>query len=299
MPKSPNASEQFVNYLKLARLHQPVGNWLFFWPFAWGALMVAHKYSVPMKSVVGPMSIYALGSILLRSAACVWNDICDVDIDRAVERTKTRPLASGALPITGAYVYLAGLSLACMSLLFYATEQAWYQGLFGFFILNSLYPLMKRVSNWPQAWLGLAINWGFVVAWLDTHENETNMLFFICAMSSLTCWTITYDSIYACQDAVDDAKLGVKSTALLFGSRLKALISLFAAGFIVLLAIAGHLNGQGRLFYLVSVEGAALHICWQVYTLDPKNPTDCRNKFLSNTKLGAIVATGLWLDTQF
>jgi len=297
MATSPRTQyDTLIDYLKLARLHQPVGNWLFFWPFAWSALMAARQFSVPALSLVQPISLYAIGSVLLRSAACVWNDICDIDIDRAVERTKTRPLASGVLSRRGALAYLAALTAACMALLHFASDQAWYQGLFGLFVLNSLYPLMKRFTHWPQAWLGLAINWGFVVAWLEFSDQKIDTTFMTCVMLSMACWTIFYDSIYACQDMADDLRLGVKSTAILFGTWFRPIIAAFAASFIFLLAVAGSLNGQGALFFLVSVLGAAAHVTWQLYTLDTKNPSDCKSKFLSNVKLGWIVATGLALD---
>jgi len=155
---------------------------------------------------------------------------------------------------------------------------------------------MKRVTHWPQAWLGLAINWGFIVAWLDRSDQRFDITIVTCVMSSMACWTIFYDSIYACQDMVDDAKLGVKSTAILFGAWFRPVITMFAVMFILLLAMAGVLNGQGPLFFLVSVLGAAAHVTWQLYTLDTKNPADCKSKFLSNVKLGWIVAAGLALD---
>jgi len=155
---------------------------------------------------------------------------------------------------------------------------------------------MKRFTHWPQAWLGLAINWGFVVAWLDRSNQQFDSAVVGCVMASMACWTIFYDSIYACQDMVDDAKLGVKSTAILFGSWFRPVVTMFGASFIALFAVAGALNGQGLFFYLVSVLGAAAHVTWQLYTLDTKNPTDCKSKFLSNVKLGWIVAAGLALD---
>jgi len=125
--------------------------------------------------------------------------------------------------------------------------------------------------------------------WFDTS-------FIACVMLSMACWTIFYDSIYACQDLADDKRLGVNSTAILFGAWFRPIITSFAATFVFLLALAGVLNGQGSLFFLISVLGAALHITWQLYTLDTSNPNDCKSKFLSNVKLGWIVAIGLALD---
>jgi len=291
------STEEVLNYLKLARLNKPVGIWLFFWPFAWSGLMAARRESIPASSIIQPLLLYGLGSVFLRSAACVWNDLCDIDIDRAVERTKTRPLASGAVSPPGAYLYLAFLSAACLALLSLTSDTAWYQGLFGFFFLNSLYPLMKRVTSWPQAWLGLAINWGFIVVWMDLVVAQSGDLkFIICIMLALASWTIFYDSIYACQDMADDAKLGVKSTALLFGPWIRPILFLFASLFTSLLAASGILNGQGPIFFMFSVGGASLHLSWQLFTLKISDPGDCQRKFLSNVKVGWIVAIGLWLD---
>jgi len=117
-------------------------------------------------------------------------------------------------------------------------------------------------------------------------------------MVSMECWTIFYDSVYACQDLADDIRLGVKSTAILFGSWFRPIIAAFAGSFVILLAVAGMLNGQGPLFFLVSVLGAAAHVTWQLSTLDTNSPDDCKNKFLSNVKLGWIVAIGLALDSS-
>lgn len=260
--------------------------------------MAAHRESIPAASIARLLLVYGAGSVAVRSAACVWNDICDIDFDRAVERTKTRPLASGAISTGGAYLYLAGLTLACTALLYLASDQAWYQGLFGLFFLNSLYPLMKRVVFWPQAWLGFAINWGFIVAWKDLAgpAQSKDVQFMACNILALACWTIFYDSIYACQDMVDDAKAGVKSTALLFGSWIRPILFLFGLLFASLLTAAGRLNNQGPLFYWISIGGTTLHLIWQLFTLDIHNPADCRSKFLSNVNLGWVVAIGLWMD---
>ncbi|KAJ3936557.1 MAG: UbiA prenyltransferase family-domain-containing protein [Lentinula lateritia] len=289
------------NYYRLARMHAPVGTFLFFWPFAYALLMSAYKTNMPLSALITRLVVYGVGSLTLRSAACVWNDICDVDFDRQVERTKVRPLASGAVSMAGAYTYLISLTLAFVATLYMLeSKEAFYQGVFDVAVLNLIYPLMKRVTYLPQAWLGLAINWGFVVAWVDvsgrsvTSWHDFEVLAY--GMVSLASWTIVYDTIYACQDLNDDKRAGVKSTALLFGSYLPAILRLFAAIYIGSLAYIGYLNGQGAWFYGVSVIGSAVHMLWQLGTHNPMNAANCKERFDSNINLGGIVTGGLLVD---
>ncbi|KAJ3716988.1 UbiA prenyltransferase family [Lentinula raphanica] len=291
------------NYYRLARLHAPVGTFLVFWPFAYALLMSAYKINMPLEDLIIRLAVYGFGSFTLRSAACVWNDICDVGFDRQVERTRARPLASGAVSMTGAYIYLILFILAFVaSLYMLESEAAFYQGVFDVVVLNLVYPLMKRVTYFPQAWLGLAINWGFVIVWFDVSGqglswNDLEVPAY--GMVSLASWTIIYDTIYACQDLKDDRRVGVKSTALLFGSYLSMILRLVAVVYISALAYIGYLNGQGAWFYGVSVIGSAIHMIWQLGTHDPINSTNCKERFDSNINLGGIVAGGLFVDYLF
>jgi len=186
--------------------------------------------------------------------------------------------------------------LITLMLLRVTNDAAWRVGLYGVFPLHALYPLMKRWTHWPQAWLGLAMNWGVPVAWLTVLQRSLDrrvpLLLFVGAFA----WTILYDTIYACQDRKDDVKAGVKSTAVLFGSRVKEISVLFAVLFVAGLYYAGVYNHQGQLYYLVSVGGAALHCTWQLFSFNPEDHKDCLNKFIANHHIGYIVWVGQLLD---
>ncbi|KAJ3751963.1 hypothetical protein EV360DRAFT_75770 [Lentinula raphanica] len=200
--------------------------------------------------------------------------------------------------MAGAYTYLISLTLAFVATLcMLEFEEAFYQGVFDNAILNVIYPLMKRITYLPQAWLGLAINWGFVVAWVNVSGRGSSMTwddFKILAYGvvSLASWTIVYDTIYACQDLNDDKRAGAKSTALLFGSYLPYLPP-------STVSYIGYFNGQGVWFYTVSVIGSAIHMNWQLGTHSPMNAASCNERFDSNISLGGIVAGGLLADYLF
>ncbi|EGO19684.1 hypothetical protein SERLADRAFT_479380 [Serpula lacrymans var. lacrymans S7.9] len=256
--------------------------------------MAAYSVDLPLKSIMTQLSMYAIGSTLLHSAACVINDICDVDFDRQVERTKSRPLPAGIISIREATTFLIVLTVAATSMLLLTSPTAGLVGLLGIFPLHALYPLMKRWTWWPQAWLGLAMNWGYPVAWLSiTTLNLPVVATFFCGT---ICWSIFYDTIYACQDREDDVKAGVGSTAVLFGSWIRPILTGFATTFIACVVYAGMLNGQGLAYYVVSCGGGAIHMCWQLLSWDMKLPSSCLAKFRSNGDLGYILLAGMLLD---
>jgi len=160
-------------YFELTRLHKfPAGSLLVFWPCAWGLTMAAYRNSMPPAELILKLIGYLVGSTLLHNAACIINDICDIDFDRQVERTKTRPLASGAVSVFEAVLLLVVHLIVCLWMLSWTNNSAWTWGLVGIFPLHGLYPLMKRWTDWPQAWLGLAMNWGFTI----TLSSESDRL---------------------------------------------------------------------------------------------------------------------------
>ncbi|KAJ4488364.1 hypothetical protein J3R30DRAFT_3730294 [Lentinula aciculospora] len=291
---SDTKSSALSNYHHLARMHAPVGVFLFFWPFAYAVLMSAYKTDMPFSVLITRLAVYGVGSLTLRSAACVWNDICDVDFDRQIGEAHESPPPRLWCHFDGWSLRLPYLTnLRFRRLL--ESKEAFYHGVFDIAVLNLIYPLMKRVTYLPQVWLGLAINWGFVVAWVDvsghstTTWNDFEVLGY--GMVSLASWTIVYDTIYACQDLNDDKRAGVKSTALLFGSYLPVILRLFAAIHIGSLAYVGYLNGQAVWFYGVSVIGSAVHMLWQLQTHEPMKAANCKLHFDSNIGLGGIVAS--------
>ncbi|KIJ05980.1 hypothetical protein PAXINDRAFT_121913 [Paxillus involutus ATCC 200175] len=283
-------------YLEVSRLHNfPVGSERVFWPCAWASTSAAYRTAATFD--VLSFHVLALGfvCIFLHSAGCVINDILDVECDRRVERTKSRPLPSGELSLGSALMFLAALTGGGLLGLSLTTPAAFRIALFAIFPLYTLYPLMKRWTNWPQAWLGLTMNWGIFVAWTwmaEMHDYYTPTVLYAGAWV----WTIIYDTIYASQDKDDDAKTGIGSTAVVFGRWVRQTLSLFALIFVVFLAYAGVTNHQSVVYFVVSVGGAGLHLFWQLATVDFDEPADCSDKFVSNSSLGFIVWLGILLD---
>ncbi|KZT02375.1 UbiA prenyltransferase [Laetiporus sulphureus 93-53] len=281
-------------YWELARMHKfPAGSILVFWPCVWGYLLSPGSAGLSPRELTVHIFALLVGSTLLHSAACTINDICDIDFDRQVERTKNRPLVTGAVSIFGATVFLALQVLVFFAMLASVNQTALLCGTFGVFPLHAFYPLMKRITWWPQAWLGLAMNWGLPTAWLIAAPKDVKST----AMWALTfgafCWTIVYDTIYGCQDREDDVTAGVKSTALLFGDFVKPILAMFATVFVASLGYAGVVTGRSAVYFVLAVGGCAAHLSWQLLTLRADNPEDCWRKFNANGYLGYIVAGGM------
>ncbi|KAJ7206090.1 UbiA prenyltransferase family [Mycena pura] len=290
------AKSTWYNYYKLTRLHKfPHGNILSFWPAAWALAMAAFSINLPFRKLLAQTFMFAVRSTLLHSAACILNDICDIDFDRQVERTKNRPLVTGAISVTGATILLSTFVLASIVLLAMCSPSVLLWGLPGIFPFHALYPLMKRWTWWPQAWLGLAMNWSVLVAWISI-TGRINLQTVGILFAGTICWTIVYDTIYACQDRKDDIAAGIKSTALLFGTYICPILYLFTAAFIACLTYAGISNHQGLPFFLISVGGAVAFFVWQFVTWHVDDVNDCAAKFAANGNLGLIIWVGMILD---
>ncbi|KAH7922350.1 UbiA prenyltransferase [Leucogyrophana mollusca] len=282
---------------ELARFHIfPSGITPIFCSCAWGLTMAAYRGGLPPSSLARDIVTYFLVSTLVHGANCVLNDILDRDIDRQeFLRTKNRPVAAGVISVFAAIVYMFALLAPCLLLLAYTDPLTFKLGLFGVFPLQALYPTMKRITNWPQLWLGLAMNWGCPVAWVYLLGNVDLRVPAALFVGSV-CWTIVYDTIYACQDRKEDAKLRVGSTAVLFGNQLRPILAIFATVFVASLAYAGILNSQKLPYFLISVGGAAAHLGWQIGTLNPDDAKDCWKKFEAGGNLGYIVWGGMIAD---
>ena len=284
-------------YARLARLDRPIGTWLLLLPCWWGMglglLNDNGWYQINLKFILY-MALFAVGALVMRGAGCCWNDITDKDIDAKVARTRTRPIAAGDISIKQALVFLA---IQCLIGLIILLQFNFLTIIIGIaaVILVVIYPYMKRVTYWPQAWLGLTFNWGILVGFTAISQMISfNMLFLY--LSGI-CWTLGYDTIYAHQDKEDDALIGVKSTALRFGDKTKFWLVGFYSATIFFIGLAGANMGAGLIFWLI-LPLAALHLVWQIKKLDIAAPQNCLRLFKSNRNFGilvfiAIIAAGI------
>jgi 4-hydroxybenzoate polyprenyltransferase len=270
----------FQPYARLARIDRPVGIWLTLFPCL--AALVQASGGIPSARV---LVIFTLGAVLMRSAGSTVNDIADRKFDAHVERTRFRPLASGAITTRAALIFLAvELALAASLLVFLSP----FTRLVAVSVvpLVFLYPFCKRFTYWPQAVLGAAFNWGMLMAWSEVtgHIPFGAVLMWLGAVA----WQIGYDSIYGYVDARDDARLGLRSTALLFGARGKFFISLFYALAVLAWIVGGWMLGMSNLYQMGMVIIAA-HLAWQIYRFDLDRPDLNFRMFLSNVGTGALL----------
>lgn len=298
-PKLGSFAAQIVNksptplqpYLKLMRLDRPIGSWLLFWPCGWSIAMSATPGSFPD---LGMLALFGLGAVVMRGAGCTINDMWDKDIDDKVSRTKDRPLVSGALSLSDAFIFLGGqLGLGLLILL----QLNWYSIILGASSLGLvvIYPLMKRVTYWPQLILGMTFNWGALLGW-SAVQGSCDWSVCLPLYVSGICWTIIYDTIYAHQDKAEDLLLGIKSTAIKFGEKTKYWLSGFGSTMVLSLLMAGMQCDQTWPYY-TSVVVVAGHLCRQMMTLDINSSEDCSKKFISNKYVGLLLFTGILLGT--
>ncbi|KAI5057750.1 hypothetical protein GOP47_0027765 [Adiantum capillus-veneris] len=235
------------------------------------------------------VALFGTGAVLLRGAGCTINDLLDHDIDCKVERTKARPIACGAVtPIQG-LTFLGLQLLLGLGILLQLNTFSQILGASSLLLVGT-YPLFKRWTYWPQAFLGLTFNWGALLGWAAVKGSIDVSIVGPLYLAGI-CWTLVYDTIYAHQDKFDDVKVGVKSTALYFGQWTKLWLTGFGAVTVCSLFVAGHNAELGWPFH-VCLLGAAAHLCWQVSTVDLQSRVDCNLKFVSNKWFGAIVFSG-------
>ncbi|MGK2908611.1 MAG: 4-hydroxybenzoate octaprenyltransferase [Sphingobium sp.] len=263
----------------LARFDRPIGWWLLFWPGAW-AIALAGGVVARWDMVLW----FLLGSIVMRGAGCVYNDIVDRDLDRKVARTAARPLASGAISLKVAWVWLVVLSLIGLVVLLQLRPYAQVVALASL-ALVAAYPFMKRITWWPQAWLGLVFSWAALVGWSEIAGALT--LPGLTLYAGCILWVIGYDTIYALQDREDDALIGVRSSALRMGTRVRAGVTLFYAGALLCWG-AAIWQVRPQMLALFALLPMALHLCWQVATLK-EDGADPLIKFRSNRFAGLLM----------
>jgi 4-hydroxybenzoate polyprenyltransferase len=272
-------------YLLLARLDRPIGVWLLFLPGLWGILLAG----APAWQSVWLLALFAVGSVVMRAAGCVVNDLWDRDIDRQVARTAGRPLASGALRARHALVFLALLLLAGLAVLLQLNRLA--QGLgVASLLLVALYPLAKRVTWWPQLMMGFTFGFGAPLGYAAASGRIDAA--WVALYGAAILWDLGFDTIYAHQDREDDALVGVKSTARLFAERTRPFLAACYAGAMALLALAGWLAGLSVWFYPALLLPGAL-LARQVVALDIDDPGLCLRLFRANREVGLAVGLAI------
>ncbi|ONI32052.1 hypothetical protein PRUPE_1G346400 [Prunus persica] len=274
-------------YAKLARLDRPIGTWLLAWPCMWSITLAASPGHLPDFKM---MTIFGCGALLLRGAGCTINDLLDRDIDTMVERTKLRPVASGLLTPFKGLCFLGFQLLLGLGILLQLNNYSRILGASSLLLVFS-YPLMKRLTFWPQAYLGLTFNWGALLGWAAVKGSVDPAIVLPLYLSGV-CWTLVYDTIYAHQDKEDDLKVGVKSTALRFGDSTKEWITGFGIMCISSLALSGY-NVEIGWPYYAFLAAASGQLAWQIWTADLSSRVDCNRKFVSNKWFGAIIFSGI------
>jgi 4-hydroxybenzoate polyprenyltransferase len=272
-------------YLLLARVDRPIGTWLLFLPGLWGILLAAPPWPETVRLIL----LFGLGSLVMRAAGCVVNDLWDRDIDRLVARTAGRPLASGALRARQALVFLAVLLAIGLIILLQLNFLAQVLGVASL-LLVALYPLAKRVTWWPQLVMGFTFGFGAPMGYVAATGRIDMAWAALYAAAIL--WDLGFDTIYAHQDREDDALIGMKSTARLFGARTAPFLAACYAGTLVCLGLAGWLAGLGMWFYPALALPAAL-LARQVLTLDIHDSAHCLRLFRANREVGLAVGCAL------
>jgi 4-hydroxybenzoate polyprenyltransferase len=279
-------------FVRLARLEKPIGWWLLLLPGWWSIALaqIAQGGGMPRFDL---LALFLLGAILTRAAGCTLNDLVDRDIDAKVARTRTRPLAAGEIGVRGALVFMAALLATALLILVQFNGFAIAVGLMSA-VPVLVYPFMKRVTYWPQAFLGIAFNWGALLGWAAVFGSLGPTPFVIYAAG--IAWTLAYDTIYAHQDREDDLLVGVKSSAIRLGRATQPWVAAFFALTLTGLALAGHLAGAGAI-YMAGLGAAGVHAAWQVARLDIDDPGNCLRLFKSNRDFGLIVFAGALLQS--
>jgi len=277
-------------FLRLMRMDRPIGSWLLFWPCAFGLIIGAAADGRMFPDPVYVL-LMAIGSVVMRGAGCTYNDIIDRDIDAQVARTRGRPIPSGAVSVAAAWVLAVTLSLVGFAILVTFNLLTIILGVSSL-MLVAVYPFMKRITWWPQIWLGLTFNWGAILGF--TAEAGELTLPALVLYAGCFFWTLGYDTIYAHQDKEDDALIGVKSTARRLDLLTKPwLYGFFSATFFLIL-IAGLLAGLGFVF-AVALLVAGVHMIWQLRALDIERPLLCLKLFRSTRDTGALIAVAMFL----
>ncbi len=273
-----------IPYARLIRLDRPIGWWLLLWPCWWSTALAADASTSYLPDPV-LLGLFLIGAVVMRGAGCTYNDIVDADFDAKVARTAARPIPSGAVSKTQAKIFLVILGLIGLAVLLSMNGFAIFMGMISLPLVFT-YPFMKRITYWPQAWLGITFTYGALMGW-SAVRGELDwapvVLYAGCFF-----WTLHYDTVYAHQDKEDDLLVGVKSSALALGGRTRPALLVFVAMFLGLVALAGTLADLHWVFYPALAMPAA-HLLWQALRVDIDDTSDCLAKFKSNRTMGWLM----------
>ena len=278
-------------YLRLSRLDRPIGAWLLLMPCWWSAAIAAGMaHSIDQLPFI--LALFFVGAFVMRGAGCTWNDITDRDLDARVERTRSRPIPAGQVSVPQALAFLIVQALIGLAVLLQFNFFAVAIGIASLIVV-AVYPFMKRITWWPQIVLGLAFSWGALMGFAVTLGRIDAAAIALYAGS--IAWVIGYDTIYAHQDTEDDALIGIKSTARLFGSRTGPALMLFYGLAVVLIGVALALAGTGFPVW-IGLAAFAAHLVWQIRRLQIDDPALCLRLFKSNRDAGLLLFAGLLAD---
>src|SRR6516164_10283009 len=277
-------------YLRLARLDRPIGSWLLLVPCWWSVGLAGMREGHLPNA--WHIVLFFIGAFAMRGAGCTWNDLVDRNLDELVERTRSRPIPSKQVTVAQATIFMLAQALVGFLVLIQFNRFTVFTGLASLLVVV-IYPFMKRITYWPQIFLGLAFSWGALMGWPATFARLDPPALLLYA--GAICWVIGYDTIYAHQDREDDALIGIKSTALLFRERTKPMLVVFYALATALIALAGWMAGGGVVF-LAGVIAFGAHLAWQIRSLRIEDAGNCLFVFKTNRDAGLILFAALVVD---
>ena len=286
--------EHLKIFINLTRLSKPIGFMLLFWPCSWG-LAYAYNFNLNLglNTFLYYLLLFFLGSVLMRSAGCIFNDIIDKDLDKEVKRTKQRPIAAGKISIKQSFFYIISLCVLAFLILIQFNFLTIILGL-GSMLLAFSYPFMKRITYWPQLFLGLTFNWGIIMAWTAINNNisyEIIVLYF-----SAIFWTLGYDTIYGVQDVVDDEIIGVKSTAIKFKNNIKLFVS---SCYLLTFSLIAYLfkENMGFNIFTLFLFMFFLSLIYQLKIFKKDNPNSCLKAFKTNNLSGLLIFLSIFFKS--
>ena len=275
-------------FVELTRLNKPIGFMLLFWPCSWG-LAYAHLYNQNLNLFIYYLILFFLGSVLMRSAGCIFNDIVDKDFDKKIKRTKTRPIASGKITVKNSFIYVLVLCLFAFLILLQFNLLTILLGM-GSMLLAFTYPFMKRITYWPQLFLGVTFNWGIIMAWAAINNDITAEI--IILYISAIFWTLGYDTIYGAQDMYEDEIIGLKSTSLKFKKNIKLFVTCsYFINFLLIFYLFR--NNLGMNIFSLILLFFILSLVYQLLKFEKSKPTECLKMFKLNNFSGLLLFLGI------